>query len=117
MIIQLAWLYEAFFLFDGARRASGTALQYAFALLRDRLAWHSRGDHPAPRIHDLRHTFVCRRLQRWYTEQQDIDRHILALSTYIGHAKVTDTYWYVTATPELLAIAASRFERYAGGAS
>ena len=68
-----------------------------------------------PRLHDLRHTFVCQRLLRWYTEQRDIDCHILALSTYIGHARVTDTYWYVTATPELLAIAATRFERYAGG--
>lgn len=109
--------HEAFFLFDGARRASSTALQYAFGLLRDRLAWRSRGSHPAPRIQDLRHTFVCHRLQRWYTEQRDIDRHILALSTYIGHVNITDTYWYVTATPELLAIAAGRFERYAGGAS
>ena len=41
----------------------------------------------------------------------DIDSRILALSTYIGHAKVSDTYWYVTATPELMAVAAERFER------
>jgi len=47
----------------------------------------------------------------------DIDRSILALSTYVGHVKVTDTYWYVTATPELMAIAAQRFTRYMGGVS
>jgi integrase len=91
-------------------------VQYAFKLLRRQLKWHSRGGLPAPRIHDLRHSFVCNRLARWYAEGLDIDRNILALSTYVGHAKVTDTYWYVTATPELLAIAAQRFVR-TGGAS
>jgi hypothetical protein len=58
---------------------------------------------------------VCRTLQRWYETDVDIDRNILALSTYIGHAKVTATYWYVTATPELMAIAAQRFERSVEG--
>ena len=55
----------------------------------------------------------CRRLQRWYEEGADIERNILALSTYLGHAKVTDTYWYLTATPELMAIAARRLEALA----
>ena len=58
---------------------------------------------------------MCHRLEQWYAQGLDIDRNILALSTYIGHAKVTDTYWYVTATPQLLAIAARRFERRPGG--
>ncbi len=79
--------------------------------------WRARGDHPAPRIHDLRHSFICHRLERWHAQGLDVDRHILALSTYVGHAKVTDTYWYVTATPELLAIAAKRFASQAGGDS
>ncbi len=46
----------------------------------------------------------------------DVARAVLALSTYIGHAKVSDTYWYFTGIPELMAIAAERFERYAEGA-
>jgi hypothetical protein len=54
-------------------------------------------------------------LLRWYHDGQDIDRHILALSTYIGHVKVTDTYWYITATPELMAMAARRSEHSSGG--
>jgi integrase len=70
-----------------------------------------------PRIHDIRHSFICHRLEDWYAQGLDIDRNILALSTYVGHAKVTDTYWYVTATPELLAIAAQRFSRSPGGVS
>jgi len=106
---------NAFFIGDYGRPATPRSVEYAFALLRHDLGWMARGGHPAPRIHDLRHTFVCRTLQRWYETGRDINRNILALSTYVGHAKVTDTYWYVTATPELMAIAAQRFEQCAVG--
>jgi len=78
----------AFFVFDYGRSASTSSLEYAFQLLRRRLKWRARGGHPAPRIHDLRHTFTCRRLECWYAEGLDIDRHILALSTYLGHTKI-----------------------------
>jgi len=108
---------EAFFVFDYGRAVSTFKVEYAFKLLRTALKWHSRGGHPVPRIHDIRHSFICHRLEEWYAQGLDIDRSILALSTYIGHAKVTDTYWYVTATPELLAIAAERFTHAAKGAS
>jgi integrase len=100
---------EAFFMFDYGRQASTRATEYAFKLLRQKLKWRSRGSHKAPRLHDLRHSFICRRIEQWYSQGADIDRYILALSTFVGHAKVTDTYWYLTATPELLAIAAQRF--------
>ena len=108
---------DAFFVFDYGRPASTSSLEYAFQLLRRQLKWRARGGHPEPRIQDLRHTFVCHRLERWYAEGLDIDRRILALSTYLGHARVTDTYWYVTATPELLALAAQRLEPCPGGES
>lgn len=101
---------DAFFVFDHGQAAGTRKLQYAFREVCRELRWRARGGHREPRIHDIRHTFVCRRLQRWYEEGVDIDRNILTLSTYIGHAKVTDTYWYITATPELMAIAARRLE-------
>ena len=69
------------------------------------------------RYRNKRHTFVTRRLLRWYQDGADVDHKILALSTYLGHAKVTDTYWYCTAVPELLASTAQRFERFAHRAS
>lgn len=106
---------NAFFVGDYGRAARTAHAEYAFRQLRAMLHWSARGGHPAPRIQDLRHTFVCRTLQRWYENSVDIDCNILALSTYVGHAKVTDTYWYVTATPELMAIAAHRFEHFADG--
>ncbi len=56
-----------------------------------------------PRIHDLRHTFAVRSLEGCAQDSQAVARHITALSTYLGHAHVTDTYWYLQATPELMA--------------
>jgi integrase len=66
-----------------------------------------------PRVHDLRHTFACRRLLEWYRQGEDVNNRIAALATYMGHTKVTGTYWYLTGTPELLGIMAHRFESFA----
>ena len=81
-----------------------------FAQLRAQLAWPNRGAHSSPRVHDLRHTFIVRRMLAWHEEGIDIDQAMLSLSTYVGHAMVTNTYWYLTAVPELMALAASKFE-------
>jgi integrase len=58
---------------------------------------------PGPRIHDLRHSFAVRSLEQCPCDRNAVSRHILALSTYLGHAHVTDTYWYLQATPILMA--------------
>ena len=50
---------------------------------------------------------------RWYEAGVDVDEHIAALATYLGHVNVTCTYWYLTAVPDLMAATARRFERYA----
>lgn len=105
---------DAFFVFDGGRPATTAKVEYAFQLLRQQLRWRCRGQLRYPRIHDIRHAFATRRLERWYRAGINIDRHILAPSTYLGHAKVTDTYWYVTATPELMALAARRTKALGG---
>jgi len=84
-----------------------------FTGLRKALGWVNRGGHDAPRLHELRHAFAVRRLMRWYADGTDVDRMMLALSTYLGHAEISYTYWYLTAVPELMGIAAGRFERFA----
>lgn len=84
-----------------------------FNALRDSLGWENRGAHAAPRLHDLRHTFAVRRMLLWYTDGTDIDQMMLALSTYMGHAEIFYTYWYLTAVPELMALAGGKFERFA----
>jgi integrase/recombinase XerD len=100
---------------------SGTALtkpmvQGVFQQLRAQLGWIARGGHPAPRIQDLRHTFICKRVKLWQRDGADIDHAMIALSTYVGHAGVSHTYWYLTAVPDLMAVTAKRFERYASKA-
>jgi integrase len=81
-----------------------------FRDLRDQLGWSNRGAHHAPRIHDMRHTFVVRRILLWQAQGVDVDQAMLSLSTYVGHAMVTNTYWYLSAVPELMAVAAQRFD-------
>jgi integrase len=104
---------EFFFCTDPATALHRSAVEKTFSRLRDRLGWTAHGRARRPRIHDLRHTFAVRRLLRWYEEGVDVDRKILALATYLGHAKVTDTYWYLSAVPELMTITSRRFEHFA----
>jgi len=83
-----------------------------FNELRGQLSWVNRGAHDNPRIHDLRHSFAVRRLMLWHEQGIDVDQAMLALSTYLGHAKISNTYWYLTGVPELMALAGSKFERF-----
>jgi integrase len=55
-----------------------------------------------PRMHDLRHTFAVRSLEQCQADRQTVAQHMVALSTYLGHAKITDTYWYLEATPLIM---------------
>jgi len=64
-----------------------------------------------PRIHDLRHRFAVRVLTQWYQAGEDAARLLPVLSTYLGHVRVQDTYWYLSAWPELMTQAMSRMER------
>ena len=68
-----------------------------------------------PRIHDLRHTFAVRALESSPTGRQRIGQHMLALATYLGHVNIDATYWYLTATPDLLRDIADVTERFAQG--
>jgi integrase len=94
------------------QRLDSRQVRRVFIQLRNQLGWINRGGHDGPRIHDLRHTFVVRRILLWQAQGMDVDRQMLALSTYVGHAMVTNTYWYLTGIPELMAAAANRFEAF-----
>lgn len=63
-----------------------------------------------PRLHDLRHTFAIRTLLHWYLTGANVQAKIPSLSTYLGHREPAHTYWYLSAAPELLALAAARRE-------
>jgi integrase len=69
------------------------------------------GDNTGPRVHDFRHRFAVRTLLGWYHEGIDVEPRLPALSTYLGHTSVRDTYWYLSACPELMEAAARRLDR------
>ena len=108
---------DRFFLRDDGHAVNQHGILYALHTLCQQLGWQPRGDYPHHRLHDLRHTFIVRSTLHFYEQGIDVDRAVLALSRYVGHAKVSDTYWYFTGIPELMAIAAERFHLYAQGAT
>jgi integrase len=63
-----------------------------------------------PRLHDLRHSFAVRTLVDWYRNGENVQARLPWLATYLGHREPRFTYWYLSAAPELLALAASRLE-------
>lgn len=86
----------------GARLDAGQVRRVFYCLSRQigiRGASNSRG----PRLHDFRHRFAVETLLRWYRAGEDVRQRLPILSTYLGHRHVTDTYWYLSNTPELMA--------------
>jgi len=75
------------------------------------LGWRKPRHRDGPRLHDLRHYFAVRTLLGWYRSNADVEARLPELATYLGHVHVRDSYWYLTATPELLKLATLRWER------
>jgi integrase len=100
---------------------NGTALPYSTVNATFLYLARSADLRPGPglngcRIQDFRHTFAVRSLEQCAGDRKAIARHISALSTYLGHAHVSDTYWYLQATPKLLGdVAAAAEALYLGG--
>ena len=97
---------------SGSFLPKGT-VRSVFKRMRSQLKWQARGDHASPRLHDLRHTMAVRRVQLWHERGVPVDHAMFWLCTYLGHAKITDTYWYLTGVPELMDIVGAKFERFA----
>ncbi len=70
-----------------------------------------------PRIHDIRHTFAVRTLVEWYRAGEDVQAWLPRLTTVLGHREPSSTYWYLSAVPELLSLAAARLEAADGSMS
>jgi len=97
----------------------GTRLGYwgvlrTFVRLSREIGLRAPSDSYGPRMHDFRHRFAVHTLVRWYKEGVDVEQHIHELSTYLGHVKVSDTYWYLSAVPALLQLATARLESKKG---
>ena len=98
---------ERFFLSERGTTLAYSTVHAVFSRLRRTLTHQGR----PPRLHDLRHTQACRVLQRWQASRRGAEGRLLILSRYLGHHHLRDTYWYLHALPELLAVAGKRFER------
>jgi site-specific recombinase XerD len=101
------------FSFDGIKPITQTAICGTFHRLCDQLKLPILPGASRPRVHDLRHSFAVGTLLRWYREGIDPSTRLLYLSTFLGHADPASTAVYLTITPELLAQASWRFERFA----
>ena len=105
----------SFFVSERGVRLGYWGVLRTFVRLSREIGLRGPADSNGPRMHDLRHRFAVRTLVHWYETGVDVERHIHVLSTFLGHVKVSDTYWYLSAAPELLQLAAARLESRKGG--
>ena len=98
----------------GTRLTTGT-VRWTFVKLSHQIGLRGADDRRGPRLHDFRHRFAVNTLIQWYRSGQDVERRLPELATYLGHVRIADTYWYLTAVPELLSLAALRLEQDQGG--
>lgn len=92
-----------------------TNVQWTFHRLVRRAGLSPRSTTCRPRLHDLRHRFAVRTLMEAYEKGHNPEHQLAVLSTYLGHVDPKATYWYLSAAPELLHLAADRLERHDGG--
>jgi integrase len=104
----------AFFVSTTGTRLLYKNVQFIFHRLVAAAGLEPRSERCRPRLHDLRHTFAVNTLVGWYRDGLDVASRMYLLSTYLGHLDPANTYWYLSATPELLALAGQRLERQLG---
>jgi integrase len=103
---------QSFFVWRRGEPLTYGAIQPIFHRLVEGI--ENRGFHTGPRLHDLRHAFACRVLTRWSKHPATVDQRILWLMHYLGHIRISHTYWYLSAIPELVSRAAAHFEKHVG---
>lgn len=101
---------EAFFLSTRGTRLLAPSIHETFNRLVAIAGVAPRPAGRRPRPHDLRHAFAVRTLLDWYRDGRDVQARLPLLSTWLGHVNPASTYWYLTAAPELLALAADRLD-------
>lgn len=99
---------STFFVSRTGARLVHASIDRSFAQLARRAGLPRPGTARSPRLHDLRHLFAISTVTAWYRAGLDVNAHLPLLSTYMGHADPANSYWYLSATPELLALAVER---------
>jgi integrase/recombinase XerD len=101
----------SFFVSTVSKRLVYVTVQHTFSLITCNAGLQARSKRCRPRLHDARHSFACATLLGWYRSGVDVQAHLPLLSTYMGHARPENTYWYFSAIPELMSLAAQRREQ------
>jgi len=104
-----------FFVTRPGLRMTPSGVRSTFQLLTTELGL--RTDTVHPRVHDLRHSFAVHSLIDWHRNGADVHAMLPVLSTYLGHVEPANTYWYLSAVPELMQLAAARLEQHQAGQS
>jgi len=99
------------FISGRGHRLDGADIRRTFYRLSRQIGLRAPGARHGPRLHDMRHRFASRTLLRWYRAGEDPERRLPVLSAYLGHVHCSDTYWYLSALPQLMREALSRLER------
>lgn len=100
---------EALFYTTNGVPLTERSMAYAFNQIRQCIDAKPIG-YPNIRLYDFRHTMACRTVKKWLLNNEDVNKKLYILSTYMGHTKPQDTYWYLSATPELMKIVSSKYE-------
>jgi integrase/recombinase XerD len=99
-----------FFVTSCGTRLENSNVNSVFRTLSRKIGLRQPGATNGPRLHDLRHRFAIQTMLRWYREGDDVNRKLPVLSTYLGHAHVRSTYWYLSSSPELRVAAGKLLE-------
>jgi integrase/recombinase XerD len=99
------------FVTNRGTRLDTNDIHRTFYRLSRQIGLRGQNESHGPRLHDLRHRFAVMTLLRWYQAGEDAERRMPILSAYLGHVHVSDTFWYLSAWPELMREAMSRLER------
>ena len=105
---------SSFFVNTLGKRPAYETVHHSFSKLAGIAGLRPRSDSCRPRVHDTRHSFACASLVGWYRRGVDVQAQLPVLSAWLGHAKPENSYWYLSAVPELLALAAERRQHRQG---
>jgi integrase/recombinase XerD len=104
----------SFFISEEGHRLLYCTINYWFLRICRQIGLRGANDRPVPRLHELRHRFAIKTMLAWYSSNANVEIHLPELATYLGHIHVRDTYWYLSAVPELLQLVTKRLQRIQG---
>lgn len=102
---------DNYFISERGKPLTVNGVEIVYVRLSKKIGLRNKDDSFGPRVHDFRHSFAIKTIINCYKDNADVHQVMPLLATYLGHTKPSDTYWYLTNVPELMALAAERLEQ------